>query len=155
MPDGTLSPTTLHRAVFADLRPEQLYAILRLRVDVFVVEQECAYPELDGRDAEPDAIHLWHEAGGEVLSTARLLVDRGGAEVVGRIGRIATAPAARSRGLAGELIAAGLEHFAGLPVILGAQAHLEGYYGRFGFRRSGPDYDEDGIPHLPMRREAG
>lgn len=155
MTDTTVTPpTVLHRAAFAELTPAELYAILRLRVEVFVVEQACAYSELDGRDSEPDAIHLWHEADGDVVSTARLLVDGGDGARIGRIGRIATAPAARSRGLAGELITAGLEHFSGLPVVLGAQAHLEGYYGRFGFVRSGPDYDEDGIPHLPMRREA-
>ena len=145
---------SLHCAPFDDLAPAQLYAILRLRVDAFVVEQACAYPELDGRDEEPGAIHLLHELGGEIVSTARLLTEVERGRRTGRIGRIATAPAARGRGLAGELLAFGIEYFAGHPVVLGAQSHLEGYYARFGFARSGPDYDEDGIPHLPMRRDA-
>lgn len=144
----------LRAAAFSDLTPAQLYAILRLRIDVFVVEQQCAYPEVDGRDHEHLAIHLWHETRGEVVSTARLLTEDDRGHRTGRIGRIATAPSVRGRGLAGELIRAGIAHFAGHPVVLGAQAHLEDYYGRFGFRRSGPNYDEDGILHLPMRRDA-
>jgi ElaA protein len=144
----------LRSAAFPDLTVAQLYAILRLRVDAFVVEQHCAYPELDGRDTEHGVIHLWHELGGEVLSTARLLTEDYDGHRTGRIGRIATAPAARGRGLAAELITRGIEHFAGHPVVLGAQLHLEDYYGRFGFKRSGETYDEDGIPHLPMRRDA-
>ncbi len=154
MVNGPSPAPTLRSAAFDDLTPRQLYAMLRLRVDVFVVEQDCAYPELDGRDEERGAIHVWHELGGEVLSTARLLTEDDRGHRTGRIGRIATAPAARGRGLAGELIEFGIAHFAGHPVMLGAQAHLEAYYAKFGFVRSGPDYDEDGIPHLPMRRDA-
>jgi ElaA protein len=142
------SVPVLRQARFAELTPAELYGILRLRVDVFVVEQTCPYPELDGRDAEPDTVHLWHEAAdGTVLSTIRVLVngeDRA-------IGRVATAPGARGRGLSAELIRRGLQLCAGRTVDIGAQAYLEAWYERFGFRRSGPDYVEDGIPHLPMR----
>ncbi|WP_129338080.1 GNAT family N-acetyltransferase [Cellulomonas endophytica] len=145
----------LHRSALADLPPATLYALLRLRVDVFVVEQACAYPELDGRDLEPGAELLWAEEDGAVLGTLRVLHDPDGAL---RIGRVATAAAARSRGVAAALMAAALERCAdldpGADVVLGAQAHLSGWYGRFGFVESGPRYDEDGIPHVPMRRAA-
>ena len=140
---------TLRRAQFADLTPFEVYRLCRLRVDVFVVEQECPYPELDGRDVEPATEHLWAEADGEVLATIRVLDD--GASRA--IGRVATAVPARGRGLAGRLIQEALSSYGGGPLTLGAQAHLEGWYERFGFRRSGPGYVEDGIPHVPMRRD--
>ncbi|MGY1841592.1 MULTISPECIES: GNAT family N-acetyltransferase [unclassified Modestobacter] len=141
----------LRQAPFAELTPTELYGILRLRVDVFVVEQACPYPELDGRDTEPTTEHLWFaDDDGTVLATIRVLhngEDRA-------IGRVATAMDARGRGLSAALIRRGIELCAGRTVDIGAQAYLEGWYERFGFRRSGPDYDEDGIRHLPMRLAA-
>ena len=141
----------LHEAPFDQLTPAQLYGILRLRVDVFVVEQACPYPELDGRDTEPTTTHLWvADDAGRVLSTIRVLhngEDRA-------IGRVATAADARGRGLSARLIERGISLCEGRTIDIGAQAYLEGWYERFGFRRSGPDYDEDGILHLPMRLPA-
>ena len=139
----------LRRARFAELTPFELYGLCRLRVDVFVVEQECPYPELDGRDAEPGTVHVWFEEDGAVLATIRVL-DDGGTRA---IGRVATAASARGRGLAARLMEQGIALCEGFPITLGAQAHLESWYERFGFRRSGPGYVEDGIPHVPMRRE--
>jgi ElaA protein len=143
----------LRRAPFGELTPFEVYGLLRLRVDVFVVEQECPYPELDGRDVEPATVHLWFEADGpngpEVAATIRLL-DDGGSRV---IGRVATAAGFRGQALASRLIEAGIALCGALPITLGAQAHLETWYERFGFRRDGPGYVEDGIPHVPMRRE--
>ncbi|CCG04256.1 GNAT family N-acetyltransferase [Blastococcus saxobsidens] len=144
-PDGP----RLRRARFADLTPFEVYALCRLRVDVFVVEQQCPYPELDGRDAEPATEHLWLEDGGAVLATIRVLDDG----VSRAIGRVATAAGARGRGLAARLIEEAIAGYGDGPLTLGAQAHLEEWYARFGFRRSGPGYVEDGIPHVPMRRE--
>lgn len=133
---------------FAELTPTELYGLLKLRVDVFVVEQACPYPELDGRDTEPGTLHVWVPGeDGEVLSCIRVLEngeDRA-------IGRVATAAGARGRGLSAQLVARGLELCAGRTVDIGAQAYLESWYARFGFVRSGEDYVEDGIPHLPMR----
>jgi len=134
---------------FSALTPFEVYALCRLRVDVFVVEQECPYPELDGRDVEPGTVHLWAESDGEVAATIRVL-DDGGTRA---IGRVATAAGFRGRGLAAQLMERGIALCEGFPITLGAQAHLEGWYERFGFRRSGPGYIEDGIPHVPMRRE--
>jgi predicted GNAT family N-acyltransferase len=143
------TPLRLREAPFAELTPFEVYALCRLRVDVFVVEQQCPYPELDGRDLEPATVHLWLESDGEVAATIRIL-DDGGTRA---IGRVATAAGFRGRGLAAQLMAAGIARCDGVPITLGAQAHLEGWYERFGFRRSGPGYVEDGIPHVPMRRE--
>jgi predicted GNAT family N-acyltransferase len=144
-----MSSPRLRRARFAELTPFEVYGLCRLRVDVFVVEQECPYPELDGRDVEPATVHLWFEEDGEILATIRVLDD--GATRV--IGRVATAARARGRGLAARLIEEGIGLCEGFPITMGAQAHLEGWYERFGFRRSGPGYLDDGIPHVPMRRE--
>jgi ElaA protein len=142
---------TLRTARFAELTAAELYGLLRLRVDVFVVEQTCPYPELDGRDVEPGTVHLWFaDDSGDVLSTIRVLEN--GADRV--IGRVATAASARRRGLSAELVRRGIELCEGRPIDIGAQAYLEQWYERFGFRRSGPDYLEDGILHLPMRLPA-
>ncbi|WP_210479306.1 GNAT family N-acetyltransferase [Naasia sp. SYSU D00948] len=145
-------PLEYHHRVLADCDPETLYRILWLRVRVFVVEQNAAYEDLDGRDLEPGAELLWAEEDGQVLSTVRILREPGAL----RIGRVATAVAARSRGVASELMRRALERCteldAGAPILLDAQAHLVPWYSRFGFEVSGERYLEDGIPHLPMRR---
>ena len=144
--------TVLHEARFGELDAATLYGLLRLRTDVFVVEQACPYPELDGRDTEPGTRHLWfaHWAGAETpLAYLRVLIDPDGRH---RIGRVCTAPTARGAGLSGRLVAAALHdraHF-----VLDAQSHLVGFYARFGFRVSGPEYIEDGIAHTPMHRDA-
>jgi predicted GNAT family N-acyltransferase len=145
---GPLGPR-LRRARFAELTPFEVYDLCRLRVDVFVVEQECPYPELDGRDVEPATEHLWFESAGRVAATIRVLDDG----PTRAIGRVATDAGFRRRGLAGRLIEQGIALCGSAPITLGAQAHLAGWYEGFGFRRSGPGYVEDGIPHLPMRRE--
>jgi len=142
-------PFLLRRARFAELTPFEVYGLCRLRVDVFVVEQECPYPELDGRDTEPTTVHLWLESDGRVAATIRVLDDG----VTKAIGRVATAADFRGQGLAARLMAEGIALCGGSPITLGAQAHLEGWYEQFGFRCSGPGYVEDGIPHVPMRRD--
>ena len=144
-----MSDLRLRQARFAELSPFEVYGLCRLRVDVFVVEQECPYPELDGRDLEPATVHLWLESGDEIAATIRVLDD--GASRA--IGRVATAAGFRGRGLAARLMEEGIRLCGDAPITLGAQAQLESWYERFGFRRSGPGYVEDGIPHVPMRRE--
>ncbi|MCE0487443.1 GNAT family N-acetyltransferase [Ornithinimicrobium sediminis] len=139
----------VHASRFEDLTPRQLYDLLRLRVDVFVVEQDCPYPELDGRDTEPDAEQLWVDVDGEVAATVRVLSGEG----CRQIGRVATARAHRGKGYAARLMREAIDRIGEQPVEIGAQAYLEEWYGRFGFVRSGEDYLEDGILHLPMRRE--
>ncbi|MGB3827632.1 MAG: GNAT family N-acetyltransferase [Ornithinimicrobium sp.] len=145
------TPAHLRWSRFADLDVDTLYALLRLRSDVFVVEQRCPYPELDGRDTEPQTEHLWAEVDREVVAVVRIL--RG--PQAWHIGRVATAPGHRGRGYAAELVRFAIERIGAQPIDIGAQAHLQGWYERFGFVRSGPDYVEDGIPHLSMRRDPG
>src|SRR6476659_5938009 len=100
MTDGLV----LRQARFAELSPFEVYGLCRLRVDVFVVEQECPYPELDGRDIEPATVHLWLESDGEVAATIRVLDD--GASRA--IGRVATAAPFRGQGLAARLLTDGI-----------------------------------------------
>lgn len=142
----------IHRATFDRIDRRDLYDILQLRSAVFVVEQDCAFLDLDGRDHEPATEHLWVRDDRGVAATVRVLDEGDG---VWSIGRVVTRPDARSAGVAARLMRATIELLDQRTgtIVLGAQAHLADWYGRFGFAVSGPGYDEDGIPHLPMRRE--
>jgi ElaA protein len=138
----------LRTASFRDLDTTALYAILKLRSDVFVVEQECAYADIDGRDAEPGTRHVWFERDGEVRAYLRIVRDDGHE----RVGRVVTAKTARGAGLAGRLLTEALEIIGNRPSTLDAQAHLTQFYARYGYEPSGPEFVEDGIPHVPMIR---
>jgi ElaA protein len=148
-----MTTAEVHDGVIADIDPTVLYRLLALRVDVFVVEQACRYRELDGRDLEPGARLVWAEQHDQPVATLRLLIDPDGAV---RIGRVATAATARGAGLASSLMRRALGLAAtmapGADAVLDAQTYLVGWYARFGFRRDGADFDEDGISHTPMRR---
>jgi len=137
---------TPHRARFDQLTVRDLYDLLALRVRVFVVEQRCAFQELDGLDARAE--HVWTRGpGGEVAAYLRVLDE--GDRVC--LGRIVTAPEHRGTGAGAALVRAVLVGLAG-PVVLGAQVRARGFYERLGFLVDGPEYDEDGIAHVPMRR---
>ena len=141
-----------HRA-FADLTPSELYNILQLRQDVFVVEQQCAYADADGLDHM--ATHLFAVHRAIVVAYARIF--RPGARGnVAVIGRVVTARVARGRGLGREVMRQAIgaigQAYGPVPIRLGAQTHLQPFYESFGFVRDGEDYVEDGISHLPMRR---
>lgn len=138
-------------AHLAEIDPVTLYKLFALRVDVFVVEQACAYPELDGRELEADARLLWIERDGEVLATLRVLAEP---DDRARIGRVATASAARGQGLADALMRHALRITDGRAVELHAQTYLVPWYERFGFVRAGEDFMDDGILHTPMQRAA-
>jgi ElaA protein len=140
-----VSPS-LHRASFSELTPPTLYDILRLRSQVFVVEQQCVFLDQDGRDADPDTVHWWAEDHGAVVCYLRILRGEGAAE----LGRMVTNPAFRGRGLAGALVAEALAA-TGRPVVIKAQSRLVPWYMSFGFACAGPQFDEDGQPHTPMR----
>jgi ElaA protein len=138
----------VHSAHLDELSPRTLLGILALRQDVFVVEQNCVYADIDTRDVEADTVHLWIEDGdGRVLSTLRLLRESDGGH---RIGRVATLAAARGRGYSGALMTRAIE-LSEPPIVLSAQAYLVDWYARFGFEVCGERWIEDGIEHAPMR----
>ena len=139
----------------SDLGLEQLYAILKLRSEVFVVEQRCAYLDPDGQDLDGDTCHLMGWDDDQLVAYLRLLdPESQGGDVV--IGRVLTAPAGRGKGLGHEMMEQALKQaqkrWPEVPIYLSAQAHLQGYYGRYGFVVAGEVYVEDGIPHIGMRR---
>jgi ElaA protein len=134
------------QALAGDLTAAQLHGILRLRAEVFVVEQDCVYLDPDGRDVEPATRHLWIEDDGQVVACLRVLSETDGGS---SIGRVATTPAQRSRGLAAELVKEALADTP-RPVRIKAQTYLVDWYARFGFEVSGDPFLEDGIPHTPM-----
>lgn len=143
---------TVHRAWAADLEPGTLYALLRLRVDVFVVEQKCAYAELDGRDLEPRARHYWLGGAGDpepVLGCVRLLKEPDGTY---RIGRLCTLASVRGRNLGRRLMNAVMAEVGDGECVADAQSHLVDFYTGFGFATDGDAYEWDGIEHVSMRR---
>jgi ElaA protein len=127
--------------------------VLQLRARVFVVEQACAYLDVDGADPQ-----CWHGLGvqdGVLVASARLVPP--GLKYEGpAIGRVVTAPEVRRTGLGRELmreaIAQTQQLFPGQTIHLGAQRYLERFYGSLGFTPVGAPYDEDGIPHIDMQR---
>ncbi|HKN99521.1 MAG TPA: GNAT family N-acetyltransferase [Pseudonocardiaceae bacterium] len=146
--------SVLHREWAADLTPARLYALLRLRVDVFVVEQECPYQELDDRDLEPDTRHFWISSDTDPEAPAaylRLLTEPDGGY---RIGRVCTARDARGKGLSRRLMEAALADIGDAESVLDAQVQVAGLYASFGYQPVGDEFVEDGIPHITMRRPA-
>ena len=140
---------TWHDARFDELAAGTLYDLLALRSRVFVVEQRCAYDDLDGLDRV--ARHLWASDGTGIAAYLRILpAGTKYAEV--SIGRVVVAPAHRGTGLGRELMRRGIAAAAGAAIRLGAQAHLERFYAELGFQRASEVYDEDGIPHVEMIR---
>lgn len=134
----------------SELTAAQLYAVLALRCEVFVVEQQCAYLDVDGRDLSGETRHLIGWLAGKPAAYARLLKN----ETVA-IGRVIVAPEARGRRLGMALmeqaLAACMRHWPQAGVMLSAQAHLQPFYASLGFQPSSAVYDEDGIPHIDMR----
>ena len=140
----------VHAARLEDLAPRTLLGILAVRQDVFVVEQNCVYQDIDARDGEPETVHLWIEDGrGRMVSTLRLLRE-GATE--DRIGRVATLASARGNGYSSALLTRAIE-LSERAIVLSAQAYLVEWYGRFGFEVCGERWTEDGIEHAPMRLE--
>jgi ElaA protein len=137
-----------HRATGDQLSVGQLYALLTLRVNIFVVEQQSPYPDLDGRDLDPGTVHLWYEAAGAPIGYLRIL-----AGPPARIGRVCTAPEARGSGLGTRLMTAALAELGGVEVVLDAQVQAQNMYARFGFEPEGAPFDDDGIMHITMRRD--
>lgn len=140
-------------AHFGELTAREVHDLFQLRVAVFVLEQSCAFQDVDGADLE--AWHLLGSAGGKLTAYCRLLAP-GVKFAEASIGRVATAGDARGTGLGRTLMAEAVrragELWPGQPIRIGAQARLERFYEGFGFRKASDEYIEDGIPHIEMLR---
>lgn len=139
---------------FTQLTHAELYALLKLRVDVFVVEQRCPYPEIDGQDEE--AMHVLGHADGVLVAYARILPPH--ADGAPHIGRVVVHGDHRGKGLGVQVMNEALRSlrntYGNVAVVVSAQAHLQRFYEDLGFERISPEYDWDGIPHIDMRLNA-
>ncbi|GFG76448.1 UPF0039 protein [Mycobacterium botniense] len=148
-----LVTAALRRAWAKDLDAPTLYQLLRLRIEVFVVEPACPYPELDGHDLLAETRHFWLEApDGAVIGTLRLMEEHAGGEKVFRIGRLCTTHSARGQGHATRLLRAALAEVGDYPCRVDAQHYLADMYARHGFARDGDEFLDNGVPHVPMLR---
>ncbi|PTL37574.1 GNAT family N-acetyltransferase [Alkalicoccus saliphilus] len=142
-----------HIKKFEDFSPEELYRILQIRVEVFVVEQNCPYPEIDGKDK--DCWHLYAEEHGEILAYARLLPP-GLSYEEAAIGRVLVAEVYRGSGLGKELMEQSVaflnDKMNYSSIRLQAQEYAEKFYSSFGFQRISETYLEDNIPHVDMKK---
>ncbi len=140
---------------FCELTPQELYTVMKLRSDVFVVEQQCAYAELDDRDQA--AIHLWLEDKDGIVAYLRILMPGVEADCFA-IGRVVVAGSKRGQGLAAILLKEGIgyieDEFDGSRIYLEAQTYARGLYEKAGFRQISDEFMMDGIPHIRMIRES-
>lgn len=139
---------------FEEITTSELYEIIRARVDVFVVEQDCPYPDLDGYDQQ--AVHIWAEQDQDVLAYCRIF-NNGIKYPETSIGRVLTTEKARGKSLGKQLIQYAVEtienRFHTSEVRISAQDYLLRFYSGFGFVDTGKKYLEDNIPHTEMFRK--
>ena len=138
---------------FSALKPAELYELLQLRTEVFVIEQGCVFQDMDGSDAE--AMHLLGNSDGLLVAYARCFAA-GVKFAEASIGRVITRQSERGKGtghlLMRQAMACVFEHWGPQPIRIGAQARLEKFYLQHGFQVAGLPYIEDGIPHIEMLR---
>lgn len=151
---STGSPLTLHCEHLSAIAPETVYRILKLRQDVFSIDQQATDADIDGRELEPGTLMLWGEdATGQVVGHARILVDTHATH----IGRMVVDSSHRHAGYGRRVMLAAvreaLTRAPGLPLEISAQAYLEAWYQSMGFVTIGEAYMEAGIRHVPMRWE--
>ena len=136
---------------FNDLTPHELYEILRLRSQVFVVEQNCLFMDMDNKDQKCYHLLLYK---GETLAAYTRIVPPQISYAEMSIGRVVSSPKARGHGLGRELMHASIEAcyelFGQNPIRIGAQLYLKAFYASFGFTQQGDVYPEDGIDHIIM-----
>jgi ElaA protein len=149
-----MNELTWEAAPFAALPAHDLYAILAARQDVFVLEQQCFYPDMDGHDQA--AHHLMGWTADRKLAAYLRVLAPGAKYTEASIGRVLTTSAARGTGAGRELVRRGIglaaELHPGHRLRIGAQAYLERFYASFGFVTVSAPYDEDGIQHVDMLR---
>lgn len=135
----------------------EMYEVIQAREAVFVVEQQCAYLDVDGNDLRADNRHLLGMAAGQLVAYARLLSPEDESSPV-KIGRVIVSDRVRGARLGNRLMEQAIgrcqQHWPGRDLFLSAQAHLENFYQRHGFIAVGERYLEDGIPHVDMRKNA-
>ena len=138
---------------YSELTKEELYAIVKLRIAVFIVEQNCPYMELDDRDQE--AIHVWLEDDDGIEAYLRVM-DRGMESEHVSIGRVISVK--RRSGIGSQVLSEGIraakEYFAADKIYLEAQVYAKPFYEKAGFRQVSDEFLEDDIPHIKMIREA-
>ncbi len=139
----------LHKKAFRELTLDELYELLRVRSEVFVVEQDCVYQDMDGDDQ--DSIHLWLTVGDKVVALARVCPAGTHMKEVS-IGRVVTTERGKGYGKQIMLCAidAAIEHFDARHIDLEAQQYAKGFYESVGFRQSSDTFMLDGIPHIRM-----
>jgi ElaA protein len=140
---------------FEDLSVFELYEILAIRAEVFVVEQNCPYQDMDGKD-----LQSWHfmvrDDAAKLVAVTRLLPEGVSYKGYTSIGRVVSSPSVRGSGigiiLLEESVKKTIELFGNQPIKIGAQTYLLKFYEKFGFVSTGEEYLEDGIPHTKMVR---
>ena len=139
----------LHKKLFRELTVDELYELLRARAEVFVVEQDCVYQDLDGDDQV--SVHLWLTDGGKVVALCRVCPAGTHMEEVS-IGRVITTE--RGKGYGKRIMLEGIqvaqEHFNAKRIDIEAQEYARGFYEQVGFRQSSEPFILDGIPHIRM-----
>ena len=146
---------------FNELSVDQLYDLLKLRIDIFVVEQCCYYPDLDGEknqlDRHPETIHLFGYQDNKLVAYLRVLAKGQSYKDYISIGRVVTAKHVRRTGLGHQLILEGLKachkNFNNQPIKISAQDHLINFYQQHGFKQVSAMYLEDNIPHVAMVKQ--
>jgi ElaA protein len=146
--------TTLHIKTFNELTVDELYALLRVRSEVFVVEQDCVYQDMDGDDKE--AIHVWITEGEKVVALARVCPAGVHLSTIS-IGRVITTE--RGKGYGKQIMLAAIdvavERFGATSIDIEAQEYAKGFYEGVGFKQTSDTFMLDGIPHIKMTWEKG
>ena len=144
--------TTLHIKTFKQLTVDELYELLRVRTEVFVVEQDCVYQDMDGDDKE--AIHVWLTEGDKVVALARVCPAGVHLPTIS-IGRVITT--VRGKGYGKQIMLAAIDvavdHFGATSIDIEAQEYAKGFYEGVGFKQTSDTFMLDGIPHIKMRWE--
>ena len=139
----------LHKKKFQELSTDELYELLRVRSEVFVVEQNCVYQDMDGDDQK--SIHLWLTVADKIAALARVCPAGTHMKEIS-IGRVITTE--RGKGYGKQImlraIEAAIEHFNATLIDIEAQEYAKGFYEGMGFRQSSDTFMLDGIPHIKM-----